>query len=1023
MGKSKTITINETILAIADQPKKASCQKSNATVPDTDTIIPDKNFAELNSYICIPVGIDKKPIVSWKNITETPKHLFKKEHNIAIITGKINGLTIIDIDIPKPGKDELDGIKMMADLVNMHNGGKPIRTPTCRTQSGGLHYYFKYDADLKTTTGVNGYSIDIRNDSGIIVAPPSIGEKGPYQWINNLSLSNVEPIVIPQWLKEWLKLEETKKKEKVTNKGKTKSDTQSYPINKEYVYIYDTVDIINLLNKLPIKYLNNYQSWFIITSCLKSEGLYDLWTNWSSKSKKYDEEKNLKQWNSFVPKVNITYLVVLAKKENIDIEPNIIKTTKKIKFLTAKPDIQINKQYVEKDDIKIDDKREDLMHVNSTIVCSGCGTGKTTFSCAHINDTLKSGNYRFLSPTVRVSLAYQQVANFSKNKLAVSNYKNIIKSYELNKQKNLVIQVDSLIKLNPNSWNNTIVYLDEISCLISYILTSSTLNQKRMNVFNTLCEFLVKASKILITDADVNDMVLTFLNKLGIKYYLVENLYKNPIKIKANEYKSKELLLKKIEQQFLDNDPAIFCFDSKKEMDMVVERMKKFCEDNGLTKQLNNFLIYSSTDGDENDFFYVTSRWKGKFVFMTPKITIGLSYDGKMPRNVYLIGLGNSINAIAFIQQIARCRNMKELFYYVVNKYQYLKYNSVDDVKTYYKEIIGDYNNLCFANAVNATTAKSNKKIKDHDTDNDDLHLEKSDYDKLKIIIDTGNATKDFTKDGNWNLSESLFNELFYYNEYYDNILRSAPREQFRWLLEGKNFEIVYNTEEVKDADKKVIAENAKNAKERIDLNNEQLCQRALYNRVSSLTVVEKKIRDDAERRAKFLNIDFGKKLQKKKWEKFLISDVEFTRHIAYRLLVGDETKLNAKIASSLEKDYKITICNSLEVKVKLIKQIEKILGVETLDIDTQRDMNRFDEDVDIDDGLLKTLKKTFRIGKADNKMLKSFEYFYYQLIQLYKNVLGNEICIYKLIMINSVHHKKYIINTNVLNEHINLNK
>ena len=1021
------------------------CSQDTITREKNFTKLDSYRFSELDSYICIPISIDKKPAVSWKNVKETPKHLFHQYHNIAILTGLINGITVIDIDIPKTNKNEKDGMVMMKELCKIHNGDDCIQTPICRTQSGGLHFYFKYDPEIKTTTGVNGYSIDVRNDCGLIVAPPSVGERGPYEWINESGLSDIDPIEIPKWLKEWLLLAEKNKNVKTTKVGAKKEiDEKSYNINKDYIFIYDNAKITDLLNKLPEKYLNNYKDWLTITSCLKSEGLYDIWDTWSKQSTNYDKNKNIEQWNSFVPKLNINYLSYLAKTESIDVEPYIIKSTKKINFMNYKPDVQINKRYIDKNDIIIDNNNMNNIFTNTAIVKSGCGTGKTTFACLTITDLTKNNDYRFISVSVRISLAYQQAANFAKNKLIVSNYKTILNNAELNKQKNLVIQVDSLVRINTKSWDNTIIYLDEISCLFSYILTSTTLNAKRMVVFNTLCDLLTKASKILVTDADVNDMVLMFFDKINIKYHLIENTYTNPIKTPAYEYNSKEVLLNKIEQQFLTPKRVFVCFDSKKEMDIVVQRMKTFCEVNGQKKRVNNFMVYSATEGDSNDFLCVDDRWKDKDVFITPKVVNGVDLNNKIPRDVYLIAKGNSINAVSFVQQASRCRNINELHYYVANKYQPLKYKSVDDVKEHFKGIIQQYDSLCCLNSGPKPKNKSTKFNKSVDIDVGDvdeididdinkaettfgkMYSKRSDYMKLKTIVDSGNASRNFMNiqgGNNWTLHETLFNEMFFYNEYYDNVLRSAPREQFRMLLEGKNYEIIYNNEEIDNDDKKIVVKNNKNAKIQVEDNYDQLCQRALYNRVNSLTENEKKIHDDAERRAKFLKIDFNKKVQKKKWEKFLISDVEFSRHIAYRLLIGDEAKLDSKIAASLEKDYKITICNSLEVKIKLIKKVEKILGVECLDINTQRDIDRFDEEIVIDDDTLKLLKKTFRINKANSKIADKFENLYYELIQLYKHVLGNDICRCTRNMIDNVRHYFYIINLDVVNEHIKLTK
>jgi hypothetical protein len=57
----------------------------------------DKKFKEYDPYVCIPMTKDKKPIISWKGLSETPKRSFDSDHNIAILTGKINQITVIYI--------------------------------------------------------------------------------------------------------------------------------------------------------------------------------------------------------------------------------------------------------------------------------------------------------------------------------------------------------------------------------------------------------------------------------------------------------------------------------------------------------------------------------------------------------------------------------------------------------------------------------------------------------------------------------------------------------------------------------------------------------------------------------------------------------------------------------------------------------------------------------------------------------------------------------------------------------------
>lgn len=963
-----------------------------------DNIVTENIYSDFDeSLICIPICINKKPACKWEKITKTPTHLFKPEYNIAILTGKINNITVVDIDMLKPDSNELDGLKKYYDLLQKYNNGHNLITPTCKSQSKGLHLYFKYDADVKMTTKVGGYTIDIRNDKGLIICPPSIGEKGAYTWKNNYSIHNTELSEMPIWLKEWIisSMPSKKRQTKINNK-------KTYAITKsDYIFIYEKTDIIELLNNLPKNYLDTYDDWFTITSCLKSEDLKEIWNEWSIKSEHYGLDDNEKQWNSFVPKLNIQYLCVIARIEELEGFYNIIHKTKKIKFFTKLPDSTINAQHIEQTDIlNIDDD-----YNRNIIIKSPCGTGKTSLSCEYIKNLCEDSGYKILSITVRVSLACQQVTNFKKNKIDMMLY-NKIDNDILNEQNRLIIHLDSIIRLDIKNWHSTVVYLDEVASLMSYMLTSKTLDKKRVMIFTIFYRLMKQASYVLCTDADVNDMVLEYFEKIGIKYYLIENKYVSDKNTIAYEYDDKEYMIQKMAAMLLNDEKILVCFDSKTEMDIIVERLKKFCEDNELDKQLNNFLVYSSTSGDEDDFLCVNDRWKMKNIFYTPKITIGLSFDNKTPRNVFLIALGNSINYFGFVQQISRCRNINQLHYYVAKRYQKLKFDNADDVKKYYTELLQNYESLSTINRCTTTN------------DNYDSYYDISEYDKLANIVDNGGANINSDTD-EWVMHNSVFNEMFFIHEYYENILRSAPREQFRWMLEAKGFEVNYVKDTLDDNKKNEVIANTKNAKLTVKDNQDAQNKRALYNKESSLTHNEIKLMENAKRRALYLGIDFSKKVDKKKWEKYLIDDKMFTKHCAYRLLCDNDIDLNKKITDYISKDYNVLNASSLFTKIKLIKLIENTLGIATLDVDTQRDMDRFDDDVEISESNISLIRKVFRIGGKTAKINSDkFEFWYYELIQCYKNVVGNDFFIFKKIKINGNHHRKYICDNDMIKDH-----
>ncbi len=98
--------------------------------------------------------------------------------NIAIRTGEVSRITILDIDVG-PGKH---GAETWAELVREH--GEPP-TLMAETGSGGLHLVFQYNSSLPTASNVLGPGVDCRNDNGYIIAAPSLHRSGGhYKWLN-----------------------------------------------------------------------------------------------------------------------------------------------------------------------------------------------------------------------------------------------------------------------------------------------------------------------------------------------------------------------------------------------------------------------------------------------------------------------------------------------------------------------------------------------------------------------------------------------------------------------------------------------------------------------------------------------------------------------------------------------------------------------------------------------------------------------------------------------------------------------
>jgi hypothetical protein len=103
------------------------------------------------------------------------------EWNIGIATGHVSGLLVIDLDI----SDTKDG---RARLMELEEANTPLdKALQVRTGSGGTHLYFAMpQMDISSSAGRPAAGIDIRANSGYVVAPPSIHISGNrYNWINS----------------------------------------------------------------------------------------------------------------------------------------------------------------------------------------------------------------------------------------------------------------------------------------------------------------------------------------------------------------------------------------------------------------------------------------------------------------------------------------------------------------------------------------------------------------------------------------------------------------------------------------------------------------------------------------------------------------------------------------------------------------------------------------------------------------------------------------------------------------------
>lgn len=112
--------------------------------------------------------------------------------NIAVRTGEVSGIVVLDVDTPKGGAGTLKALE--------HARGKLPRTAQVLTGSGGQHHYFSYAHGVRNSASRLGSGLDVRGDGGYVIAPPSNHLSGRlYKWMRPLSEELAGP---PAWLIE-----------------------------------------------------------------------------------------------------------------------------------------------------------------------------------------------------------------------------------------------------------------------------------------------------------------------------------------------------------------------------------------------------------------------------------------------------------------------------------------------------------------------------------------------------------------------------------------------------------------------------------------------------------------------------------------------------------------------------------------------------------------------------------------------------------------------------------------------------
>lgn len=121
-----------------------------------------------------------------------------KNANVAIATGKVSGVFVLDIDV----KNSAGGAESLFELEREF--GEIPHTVEALTWSGGRHIFFRYpESGVGCKTGVRP-GIDVRGDGGYVIAPPSVIKGRSYEWEVSHHPDETMIAEAPEWLLELL---------------------------------------------------------------------------------------------------------------------------------------------------------------------------------------------------------------------------------------------------------------------------------------------------------------------------------------------------------------------------------------------------------------------------------------------------------------------------------------------------------------------------------------------------------------------------------------------------------------------------------------------------------------------------------------------------------------------------------------------------------------------------------------------------------------------------------------------------
>jgi hypothetical protein len=269
----------------------------------------------------------------------------------------------------------------------------------------------------------------------------------------------------------------------------------------------------------------------------------------------------------------------------------------------------------------------------------------------------------FISIAFKKYFSYKQYEKFNIYLEKFGHYCNHQHCLPVENGQSWIVCIDDLFECGELEYKNYILFLDEFSSIINYLIISD-LGNEFMGVFLVFIKLIKNAKQIICFDTNVNENCFKLLDFCNIKYSYELNTYSHTKDVKVTEYYNQDLLINKIKKL----DKFLVCFNNKMEAKYLYEILADY-----------NIKLY-----DENEGEYLDFNKYDKIIYTT---NINYKKNNKVKRPLFCFYNLSKVLPNYMFQQINKHKNIEYINYIILNRNTQIKNPNYNEYRLILEEI------------------------------------------------------------------------------------------------------------------------------------------------------------------------------------------------------------------------------------------------------------------------------------------------------------------------------------------------